>query len=713
VSPALVALETRELLSITISIDYSFDTDSFFNTQAKRDLMQQAASVFSGVLNDSLTPITPGGIDTWTASFIDPATGSTRSVPNLNVPANTLIVYVGGGHLGGLTEAGRGGPGGYSASGDINWLNVVKARGKAGALSTPATAFAPWGGSVTFDDSGFTNWYFGSSIAGLNSTQTDFLSVAEHEFGHLLGLGTSDPWHADVTGGLFVGVNAEAAYGGKAVPVNATGDHWAPGVQSGSGPALMDPVLLNGTRVVATSLDFAALKDIGWQVQAAQPMVQFSAAAFIAGDNAGSAVISVSRTGGTGAFSVGYATANGTARAGVDYQSTSGVLNFGPTDTVKTFTIPLLGDPAPDGTETVNLRLSSPTGGAALGAASTAVLSLSDGMYHPLDNFDGDGRTDQGVFRPSTATWFVLRSSAGFITPFPTFGATNLFDIPIVGDFDGVGHAEIGVFRPSTSQWIVLGASGSHVVGTFGAPNLVDIPVPGDYDGVGHTEMAVFRPSTSQWIVRGPSGDHVLGSFGAPNLFDIPVPGDYDGIGRTEMAVFRPSTAQWFVHGPSGGRLMGSFGAASLFDIPAPGDYDGVGHTEMAVFRLSTAQWFALGPAAGHSLVSLGGPNGLDLPIESSVASLMKLGIVGSAPRRFGAAGGSSGISALSLAPRSAIQYGARVPQVSPLLTRRPRAQLVALLGASSTRSLRALQSSGWDGGVKHFWSQDDHRIER
>src|SRR5581483_11231521 len=114
-------------------------------------------------------------------------------------------------------------------------------------------------------------------------------------------------------------------------------------------------------------------------------------------------------------------------------------------------------------------------------------------------DFDGDGVSDFGVFRPSTSEWFIVQSTAGLLDPVPTFGAPNLSDIPVTGDFDGVGHSELAVFRPSTDQWFVMGPNGSQLLGRFGGPG--DIPVPGDYDGVGRTELAVFRPSTSQWFV--------------------------------------------------------------------------------------------------------------------------------------------------------------------------------------------------------------------
>ena len=630
-------METRVLLSVAVAVDYSYDADNFFNSQAKKDLMQAAANAFAAQLNDNLTAITPSGFNTWSAQFPDPATGTIRSVSNLSVPAGALILYVGGGHLAGSSEAGLGSTGGYNATGDQNWLNNVAARGQAGALVTPATDFGPWGGSISFDDSGSTNWYFSPSLGGIGSNQTDFLSVAEHEIGHVLGIGTAPSWTAQVSGGTFHGPNADAVHGAP-VPVNANGDHWADNVKSDGVNALMDPVLLNGTRSAATSLDFAGLKDVGWQVQSLTGAVQFSASGYSTTEKAAAATITVLRNGGGGAFTVQYSTSNGTASAGTDYQTTAGTLSFAIGDTSKSFSIPILNDHAADGAETVNIALSTPTNGATIGATGTAVLTITDANGHATGDFDSDGRTDLAVFRPSTAQFWVSQSTAGILSPIPVFGATKLSDIPIVGDFDGIGKPEVAIFRPSTAQWFVLGPNGGHLVGTFGATNLFDIPVPGDYDGTGKTELAVFRPSTAQWFVLGPTGGRLLGTFGATNLFDIPVPGDYDGTGKTELAVFRPSTAQWFVMGTTGGRLLGTFGAPNLADLPVPGDYDGLGRTELAVYRTTTGQWFVLGPNGGHYQGTWGDVNQSDVPFESSVGSLVKLGTIkASATRAFSA----------------------------------------------------------------------------
>jgi len=107
--------------------------------------------------------------------------------------------------------------------------------------------------------------------------------------------------------------------------------------------------------------------------------VQFDAARFATNEGAGTATIRVRRTMGTASgVTVDYATTDGTATAGTRYLPVAGRLTFGFGDTIKTFTVPLIDDAVAEGPQTVNLTLSNPGGGAALGSQSTAVLTIDD-----------------------------------------------------------------------------------------------------------------------------------------------------------------------------------------------------------------------------------------------------------------------------------------------------------------------------------------------
>ena len=252
-------LEARQLLTITIQFDYRQDANHFFDDPARQQILELAGQSLGSRLNDHLQAITPSGSNTWTLSVTNPSGASSFSLTDVTIPENTLLVFVG---ARAMSPLGIGGPGAYSASGSTEWLDLVESRGQAGALNNPQTDFSPWGGSISFDLD--ANWYFGTSEAGLGSGRQDFLSVATHELGHLLGIGTADSWSRYVSGESFVGPNARAVHGGN-VPLSGDA-HFREGLRDGGQEVALDPSLLDGTRKLFTQLDFAALADIGWEV---------------------------------------------------------------------------------------------------------------------------------------------------------------------------------------------------------------------------------------------------------------------------------------------------------------------------------------------------------------------------------------------------------------------------------------------------------------
>jgi hypothetical protein len=75
--------------------------------------------------------------------------------------------------------------------------------------------------------------------------------------------------------------------------------------------------------------------------------------------------------------SVDYATADGTATAGSDYQAAAGTVTFAPGETSKAVLLHLVGDTVPEYDETFTLNLSNPTG-ATLGTAAGTVTIYND-----------------------------------------------------------------------------------------------------------------------------------------------------------------------------------------------------------------------------------------------------------------------------------------------------------------------------------------------
>ena len=106
--------------------------------------------------------------------------------------------------------------------------------------------------------------------------------------------------------------------------------------------------------------------------------LSFTATNYSAFESAGSATITVARTGHSSeAVSVEFAALPGTA-LGSDFLSQSGVLTFAPGQTNASFTVSLINNFKAEPDETVKLQLFNPTGGALLGGITDASLTIRD-----------------------------------------------------------------------------------------------------------------------------------------------------------------------------------------------------------------------------------------------------------------------------------------------------------------------------------------------
>ena len=268
--------------------------------------------------------------------------------------------------------------------------------------------------------------------------------------------------------------------------------------------------------------------------------------------------------------------------------------------------------------------------------------------------YDTDGKADIAVWRQNfslgTANWFVKNSSTGASIQ-RLFGRPG--DIPVPYDYDGDGRTDMGLWRPSTGEWLVKNSFTGQLRtvqwGIFG-----DQPAPGDYDGDGKADLAVFRPSTGTWHIKGyitndtgfrvgggvgdvaVAGNYSAGPFitdaavwnqysAVWNIFmflprtitwghtnDIPVPADYDGDRTFDFATFQ--NGFWYIQYYFGGENTYGFGVAG--DVPVPRDFDGDGKADRAVFRPWTSEWWIAKSSDNTVQLEVFG-GGADIPVPS------------------------------------------------------------------------------------------------
>lgn len=94
----------------------------------------------------------------------------------------------------------------------------------------------------------------------------------------------------------------------------------------------------------------------------------------------------------TATYSVNFATANGAALSGSDFQGTGGTLTFAPGENTKSVNVSTIDDSVEEDAEAMTINLSAPTGGAAIGDAQAVGTIADDDFAPPEQCYDEGGR---------------------------------------------------------------------------------------------------------------------------------------------------------------------------------------------------------------------------------------------------------------------------------------------------------------------------------
>ena len=132
-----------------------------------------------------------------------------------------------------------------------------------------------------------------------------------------------------------------------------------------------------------------------------------------------------------------------------------------------------------------------------LQSSNNAVFAQSWGLssdQHGRGDFDKDGKTDFLMVRNSggVLTWYIRQSSNGALNATQWGVSGDRPQCITQPDFDGDGRTDIAVWRPSNGTWYILNSSdGSFVATPFGQSG--DLALAADGDGDGKADLGVIR----------------------------------------------------------------------------------------------------------------------------------------------------------------------------------------------------------------------------
>ena len=196
-------------------------------------------------------------------------------------------------------------------------------------------------------------------------------------------------------------------------------------------------------------------------------------------EGGGTVTLTVIKSGSaSGSVTVKYSTGDfpagpGSAKGSEDYSTSSGTLTFGPSETMKQFTVPILEDAVYEETETFFVALSEPTGGAAVRAPSTAQVHISENDPAPAVQF-------------GSALYYVAENAGMATLTVTKSGATAVATTVHYKTHDGTATA------PSDYTFTGDDLTASVVFGPSKTSKQIEIPIHNDASSEPDESFEVF-----------------------------------------------------------------------------------------------------------------------------------------------------------------------------------------------------------------------------
>ncbi|GAB4545807.1 MAG: hypothetical protein Tsb0014_40140 [Pleurocapsa sp.] len=295
-----------------IEFDYRFDTNGFFDAPERRAALEEAGRIWSELINDDFEAI-PAGVQ---FTVQNPQTGVDETVV-LDRDIDDILIFVGASttpfadnnniddrtedllatdahetecccdlcnsnvYIHDLSRSTfianavdtTGNILGSAKYDGVDLLADIFQRRISGHFRRTDTSdgilvtdFEPWAGAISFVTvpAQGKEWDFNVNTEDLDPSKFDFVSVAIHEIGHILGVGTTPVFDSKIQNESFQEFNAKNVNNGNPIPLSSDLSHVLEGFANDS--AVLDPTLNNSVRNLPSDVDKALLADIGYDI---------------------------------------------------------------------------------------------------------------------------------------------------------------------------------------------------------------------------------------------------------------------------------------------------------------------------------------------------------------------------------------------------------------------------------------------------------------
>ena len=308
----------------------------------------------------------------------------------------------------------------------------------------------------------------------------------------------------------------------------------------------------------------------------------------------------VTRSGGTAAFDVNFATANGSATvADGDYVASAGTLHFGDSVNTQTISVTINGDLKVEPGETFSVTLSAATNGAAINDGQGVGTIANDDVWEHtrITDFNADARTDL-LFVNNTshglAQWQLDGTQIASAAQFGTVNAAAGWHYSDRADFNGDGKTDLFFLNDTTHGAAIWQMNGTQVVSAAQVGTINDAAgwhytTQADFDGDGKSDLLFLNDTNHGVAVWQMNGTQVasaaqVGTINAAAGWAWRDVGDFNGDGKTDLLFLNDTTHGVAIWQMNGTQVAAAAQVGTITDgwhFADTGDFNGDGKTDL------------------------------------------------------------------------------------------------------------------------------------